>query len=144
MGVFDGKGMVIQGLRFLAPEEALDTLQHGVLLVDLRSDELAEMKAFQVPESVHIPHRELPEFLTNLPSGRPLLLADSAGVFTKDAAHFLLEQGFREVACLNGGMLEWDQEGFPVVTDPEALLHGECACVMRSKKDRTPTHPVQQ
>ncbi|MBK9794893.1 MAG: hypothetical protein IPP58_00055 [Holophagaceae bacterium] len=59
MGPFDGKGMVIQGLRFLAPKEALDTLQAGALLVDLRSDELVEMKAFRVPETIHIPHGEL-------------------------------------------------------------------------------------
>jgi hypothetical protein len=38
------------------------------------------------------------------------------------------------VACLNGGMLLWDQEGLPVVTDAAALLHGECPCVLRPRK----------
>ena len=138
MGAFDGKGMVVQGLRFLSPKEALDSLQDGALLVDLRTDELVEMKAFRVPEAIHIPHRELPDFFSELPSNRPLLLADTSGVFTKEAAHLLLDHGFREVACLNGGMLAWDQEGLPLDTDPEAILHGECACVMISRKKRRP------
>ena len=31
------------------------------------------------------------------------------------------------MACLNGSMIAWDQEGFLVLTDPDALLHGDCA-----------------
>ena len=138
MGAFDGRGMVIQGLRFLGPKEALSALQDGALLVDLRTDDLVETKAFRVPEAIHLPHQELPGLLSELPVNRPLLLADTSGVFTKEAAHLLLEHGFSDVACLNGGMLAWDQEGLPLVTDPEAILHGECACVMTSRKKRRP------
>lgn len=137
MGAFAGRGMVIQGLRFLSPREALAALQDGALLVDLRSDELVEMKAFHVTEALHVPHRELLDQVQRLPADRPLLLADSSGVFTKDAAHFLVDHGFQEVACLNGGMLAWEQEGLPLDSDPAALLQGECACVMRSRKQRT-------
>ena len=136
MGIFDGRGMVIQGLRFLAPKEALEVLVQGVVLVDLRLDELAEMKAFKVPETIRIPHEELSGLLTELPADRPLLLADSAGVYTKEAAHLLLDHGFTQVACLNGGMLLWDQEGLPVVTDAAALLYGPCPCVLRPRKGR--------
>ena len=114
MGAFDGMGMVIQGLRFLGPKEALASLQEGAVLLDLRTDDLVEMKAFRVPEAIHIPHRELPDLVSELPTLRPLILADTAGVFTKDAAHLLLDLGFSDVACLNGGMLAWDQEGLPL------------------------------
>lgn len=136
MDAFEGKGMVIQGLRFLGPREALQVLGQGAVLLDLRSDELIEMKAFQVPAQIHVPHRDLETHCGDLPVDRPLVLADSSGVFTKAAARFLLQHGFQDVACLNGGMLAWDQEGLPVVTDPEVLLHGECACVMRSRKEK--------
>ncbi|MBK9797520.1 MAG: rhodanese-like domain-containing protein [Holophagaceae bacterium] len=71
------------------------------------------MKAFRVPETIHIPLRRATRLLSELPTNRPLLLADTSGVFTKDAAHTLLDHGFSEVACLNGGMLAWDQEGLP-------------------------------
>lgn len=136
MDAFEGKGMVIQGLRFLSPREAFQVLGQGAVLLDLRSDELMEMKAFEVPATIHVVHRDLASHCASLPLDRPLILADSSGVFTKAAAQFLLEHGFPQVACLNGGMLAWDQEGLPVVTDPGAILHGECACVMKSRRGR--------
>lgn len=128
--------MIIQGLWFLAPQEALDALRQGALLIDLRSDELVEMKAFAVPESLHLPHTVLVQHAGELPKDRFVILADTAGVYTKGAAMALRALGFEQVACLNGGMIAWDQEGFPVSTDADALLHGDCACVMRSRKDR--------
>lgn len=129
-------GMVIQGLLFLAPQEALAVLQQGAVLVDLRSDDLVEMKAFAVPEVIHLPWALFGEHAMELPQDRLLVLADSSGVYTKGAAATLKSLGFEKLACLNGGMLAWDQADMPLVTDPEALLHGECACVMRSRKDR--------
>jgi rhodanese-related sulfurtransferase len=136
MDAFAGRGMVIQGLRFLSPREALPLLEAGAVLVDLRPDELFEMKAFTVPACIHIPHHAFPDLMAKLPADRPLLVADAAGVYTKEAAHLLLARGFTQVACLNGGLLAWDQEGLPVTTDPEAMLYGECACVMKSRKGR--------
>ena len=129
-------GMVVQGLWFLAPREALQELLRGALLVDLRIDALVEMKAFQVPDWVHIPHRELQEQASVLPKGRLLVLADASGVYLREAARVLIAMGFEQVACLNGGMLHWDQDGLPVGTDPDNLLHGPCPCSLRPGKGR--------
>jgi rhodanese-related sulfurtransferase len=136
MTIPGGKGMLIQGLWFLSPQEVLDALQRSALLIDLRSDELFEMKAFGVPECIHLPLSILADHAGELPRDRLLILADTAGVYTKGAARMLEDLGFGQIACLNGGMVAWDQEGFPVSTDHDALLHGGCACVMRSRKDR--------
>jgi rhodanese-related sulfurtransferase len=127
-------GMLIQGLWFLTPLETLEALRQGALLVDLRTDDLVEMKAFSVPDVVHLPHAAFADHAAELPKNRLLILADSSGVYTKRAAATLQAIGFTQIACLNGGMLAWDQADMPLVTDPEALLHGECACVMRSRK----------
>lgn len=105
---FEGRGHDYGGLRVLDPREALEALREGALLVDLRADNLVEMKAFQAPDIRHIPHRELEAL------------------------------GFTDLACLGGGLLAWDQAGLPLATDPEAQLHGECACVMTSPKRRRP------
>ena len=129
-----GRGMVIQRLRFLAPQEALEAVGEGAVLVDLRSEDLVAMKRFPVAKVLHLPHTTLAEHLQELPRDRPLLLADTSGVFIRPAAALLTAHGFTEVLCLNGGMLAWDQAGLPVVTDPEALLQGECACVMKNRK----------
>lgn len=129
-------GTLVNGLRFVTPREAQDVVAQGALLVDLRADELVEMKEFGVPEWIHIPHPELAGRLDEVPRDRPLLLTDTSGVYLRAAAQVLRDQGFERILGLNGGMLAWDQEGFPVRTDADSLLHGECACVMMSRKER--------
>ncbi|HNX31828.1 MAG TPA: hypothetical protein PKM35_09485 [Holophaga sp.] len=124
----------IPGLRFLSPREAYEELQAGAALVDLRSDELAEMKSFAVPAVFHIPHRSLETCISELPKDRLLILADSSGVYTKAAARLLLSNGFALVACLDGGMLSWDEAKMPLKVDPDSMMYGECSCVMRSQK----------
>ena len=130
-------GMHIHGLWFLSPREALQLLQEGALLVDLRIDELLEMKAFSVPEQVHLAFPINADQARDLPKDKWLILADSSGVYTKNAAAALLALGFERIACLNGGMLAWDQEGMPLSTDPAALLSGACPCVLRPRKGRS-------
>ncbi|WP_306601220.1 rhodanese-like domain-containing protein [Geothrix sp. 21YS21S-2] len=126
-------GRVIQGLRFLAPGEALEALRRGALLVDLRMDELVAMKAFDVPEQIHICHSDLAGHLAGIPRDRLLILADSSGVYTKAAAATLRAAGIERIACLNGGMLAWDDAGLPLATDPAALLYGACPCVLKPR-----------
>ena len=129
-------GLVVNGLRFLAPREAFEVLQEGALLVDLRIDALVEMKAFQVPNWIHIPHRELREQSANLPKDRLLVLADASGVYLRESAEILKSIGFEQVVGLNGGMLHWDDAGLPVGTDPDNLLHGPCPCTLKPGKAR--------
>ena len=128
----------VPGLRILAPQEAYAALVAGAVLVDLRSDDLVEMKAFSVPCICHIPHRSLATCLSELPKDKALILADTSGVYTKTAAKLLLENGFTQVACLDGGMLAWDEAKLPLEMDPDSMMYGECSCVMKSKKSKTP------
>lgn len=138
MTTLESKNAPVPGLRFLTPGDALALCGQGAVLVDLRSDDLVEMKAFDVPSIFHIPHRALATCLSELPKDRLLVLADSSGVYTKEAARTLLETGFTQVACLDGGMLAWDDAKLPLVADPEAMMYGECSCVMKSKKSAQP------
>lgn len=130
----------VEGLRFLAPHAAFEQLQNGAALVDLRSDDLVEMKGFAVPCLYHIPHRQLSTCLSELPKERLLILADSSGVYTKAAARLLFENGFTQVACLDGGMLAWDEAKLPLDMDPDAMMYGECSCVMKSRKAKLPVN----
>jgi arsenate reductase len=138
MNPLEEKNASIPGLRFLSPQEAFDSLTKGAVLLDLRSDDLVEMKAFAVPEVFHIPHRSLATCLSELPKDKLLILADTSGVYTKTAAKLLLENGFPRVASLDGGMLAWDEAKLPLDMDPDSMMYGECACVMKSRKSKTP------
>ena len=134
----DPAGSHIQGLHFLSPREAYASLTNGAALVDLRSDELVEMKAFAVPTIFHIPHRSLATCLSELPKDTFLILADTSGVYTNTAAKLLIENGFTQLACLDGGMLAWDDAKMPLDMDPAAMMYGECSCVMKARKAKTP------
>ena len=134
----DPAGSHIQGLRFLSPQEAYDSLKDCAALVDLRSDDLVEMKAFAVPIVFHIPHRSLATCLSELPKDKFLILADTSGVYTNTAAKLLFENGFTQIACLDGGMLAWDDAKMPFDMDPDAMMYGECSCVMKARKSKTP------
>ena len=129
-------GLVVNGLRFLAPRDAFEVLREGALLVDLRIDVLVDMKAFQVPYWIHIPHRDLREGAAQLPKDRLLVLADASGVYLRESAEVLKSMGFEQIACLNGGMLHWDDAGLPVGTDPDNLLNGPCPCQLKPGKGR--------
>jgi rhodanese-related sulfurtransferase len=129
-------GLVVDGIRFLAPREALEACAQGALLVDLRIEELVDMKAFQVPEWVNIPHRQLRGQAGALPKDRLLVLADASGVYVREAAAVLASLGYEQVAGLNGGMLHWDQANLPVGTDPGNLLYGPCPCALKPAKGR--------
>ena len=137
-------GMVVQGHWFLSPRDALQVLQEGALLVDLRIDELFEMKSFSVPSQARLAYPVRADQAAQLPRDRLLILADSSGVYTKGAAAALQALGFDQIACLNGGMVAWDQEGMPLLTDPATLLNGGCPCVLRPGKHRSLLPPSQE
>jgi arsenate reductase len=138
MGLLEEKNAQVPGLRFLSPQEAFEVLRQGAVLVDLRSDDLVEMKAFAVPCVLHIPHRSLVSCLSEVPKDRLVVLADTSGVYTKTAAKLLFENGYTQVACLDGGMLAWDDARLPLDMDPDSMMYGECACVMKSRKSKLP------
>lgn len=128
----------VPGLRFLSPREACDELQAGACLVDLRTDELVEMRAFAVRNIYHIPQPFLSANHSELPKDRLLVLADTSGVYTKEAARLLLANGFTRIACLDGGMIAWEEAGMPLASDPDAELIGASPQATITPKSRRP------
>lgn len=128
----------VPGLRFLSPREAWEKFQEGACLVDLRTDELVEMRAFAVPAVYHIPHRFLPMNLVELPKDKLLVLADTSGVYTREAARLLFANGFTQVACLDGGMIAWEDARLPLASDPDSELIGTSPREAATPKSKRP------
>ena len=83
---------------------------------------------------IYIPRSEFEEQLIKIPKDKPVILADNVGVAGKEIALFLLEQGYTQVACLNGGIIDWTRDNMPLKTDRSYILTGQCACQLRPKK----------
>ncbi len=137
-GFFAGQGMRINGVTHLSPREALAAIQRGALLVDIREEYELGMKTFAVPEVVFLANSTFEETFAQLPTGRPLIVADSVGLRSREAVVFLQQHGYTDVASLNGGILDWDGAGLPVRVGN--LWTGQCACQLKPRRrgpDRT-------
>jgi rhodanese-related sulfurtransferase len=128
---FGNKGLFIAGMTHLSGNEALETAINGGLFIDLRAQIETDYKKFDVPEVLYLPAPELMSRLAELPKDRPLIIADSVGLRSREAVRFLMDQGFTNVANLNGGILDWEHDGMPIKIDNSKKLSGSCTCRLR-------------
>jgi len=88
-------------------------LADGATVLDVRTPD--EYEQGHVPGAVHIPLQELPDRLTDVPAGDPLLVICQAGGRSQMACELLADEG-RSVANVSGGTGRWVESGRPVVT----------------------------
>ena len=88
----------------------------GALLVDVRErDELVQVLP---TDALLIPMSELTARLDELPTDRPLMFICHSGVRSGRVAAFLLQQGYADVANVEGGMLAWRAARLPTRSGP--------------------------
>jgi rhodanese-related sulfurtransferase len=92
----------------------LEELPERVQILDVR--EMAEFigPLGHIEGAVLIPLGELAGRLDELRRDRPIVAVCRAGSRSAQATAILQQAGFAEVANLNGGMLRWRAEGYPV------------------------------
>jgi rhodanese-related sulfurtransferase len=128
---FGNKGLHISGMTHLSGREALEIAVNGGLFIDLRDSIESDYKKFDVPEVRYIPTEELEARLSDIPRDRPVIVADSVGLRSKDAVRLLMSKGWDNVANLNGGILDWEHDGLPLKVDDSKKLSGSCTCRLR-------------
>lgn len=77
----------------------------AVVMLDVR--EPAEVERAAIAASVHVPMREVPSRVGELPKDKPIVVFCHAGARSLRVAHFLVEQGFGQVFNLEGGIDAW-------------------------------------
>jgi rhodanese-related sulfurtransferase len=93
-----------------------DPLPGDVAVLDVR--EPYEWVAGHVPAAVHIPLRELPGRIDDVPSGHVLVVCH-VGSRSARATAFLLQQGV-DAVNLGGGMAAWAAASRPMVSETGA------------------------
>ena len=48
----------------------------------------------------------------------------------------LLNRGFPSVSNLAGGMVEWEKDGMPLLTNKSEQFSGSCACQLRARETK--------
>jgi len=101
----------------ISAEELAARIRAGapLLLVDVRED--WEREFAQIPGSVHIPMRSVPERLADFaaPAGSQIVIYCHAGVRSMMVAGFLEQNGVPSVASLAGGIDAWSTSVDPMV-----------------------------
>lgn len=97
------------GIQPAAAKQMMDTLD--VFILDVR--EKNEHDAGRIPRAVHIPIRELPKRMGELPKGKPIIIYCGIGHRGAMALVFLRGQGYN-VKSILGGFKAWNDAKFPM------------------------------
>jgi len=119
------------------PREAFRHCQEGSVILDVRPEVLCLYKGFDVPQVLYCPSQEIILYLDRLPTDKELIVADSSGIQAREVIHLLLDHGFKQIAGLAGGMVEWERDGMPLLTDNQARLSGSCMCQLKFRNKRS-------
>lgn len=90
-----------------------DADQH-LCIIDVREEN--EWQEQHIPDALHIPKDVLAEKIAaKVPDlQHPIYLHCRGGVRSMHAAHALLAMGYKEVYSVDGGIVAWEQAGYPV------------------------------
>ncbi|WP_340537867.1 rhodanese-like domain-containing protein [Nocardioides sp. GXZ039] len=93
-----------------------DPLPEGLAVLDVR--EQVEWDHGHIDGAVHVPLGELPQRLADVPDGQTLVVC-KAGGRSAQVTGWLAAQGY-DVVNLDGGMLDWEAAGRPMVSVGDA------------------------
>jgi rhodanese-related sulfurtransferase len=93
---------------------AAQMLREGVLLLDVRED--VEVATCRIEGSRHIPMRQIPENLAELPRDRPMLVLCHHGGRSMRVTQFLRANGFGQAINVAGGIDAWAVQLDPAMT----------------------------
>ncbi len=132
--LFKDLGIMHKGILSLSPRETLQLLQQGAFLLDMRITDYSDYKAFDAGNVLSMLPENFEERIKTLDPEGFYILADSSGIHSQHYAGKMLGFGFRHVASLSGGFVEWERDGLPVSVDINERLSGSCACQLKPRE----------
>ncbi len=92
---------------------AVQLLREGALLLDVR--EPSEVALCALANSQHIPMRQIPENLGNIPKERLILVLCHVGARSLRVTQFLRANGYPQVSNIAGGIDAWARQIDPAL-----------------------------
>ena len=132
--LFEKRGMLIKGVRHISPKEAFDLCGKGALMIDVREDYLNTFKTFNVPLLMRIPFSELKTRWNELSIENQLIFVDSVGLYSHEAVDFMIEKGFKCIANMAGGIIDWEKDDLPMKINIRERLTGSCMCQLKPRE----------
>jgi len=119
------------GVQNFTAAQALQMCLAGAVMIDVREDYLNSYKKFGVPVFFEIPLPILEQHIADFNHEDIYIFADSAGIRSKEAVLIMQNAGFSNIYNLAGGLVDWERQNLPLVTDITEMLSGSCACQLK-------------
>ena len=108
-----GSSMTNAPIPTVALDGVPDPLPGGLHVLDVRED--VEWRHGHIEGATHIPLHQVPARVSELPDGQTLVVCKVGGRSAQAVAY--LQQRGLDVVNLDGGMLEWEAAGRPMVSE---------------------------
>ena len=128
-------GFTSHGVQNLTPKGSFELCRNGAIIVDVRESYLNNFKIFNVGNVIYLPYSELIGSFSDLPRDKILVFADSVGLRSRESVLFIKEQGYENAFNMAGGIVDWERDGLPLITDINYRLSGSCMCQLRAREN---------
>jgi rhodanese-related sulfurtransferase len=116
------QAFTLTGVNHIGTMQAADAIANSnALLVDVREEEELEIIKFDSTEIIHLPMSIIAERFSELPKDRPLIIACNNGVRSVKAVNLLNHQGYTNALNLDGGVIQWNRDGLPLLVREDIL-----------------------
>lgn len=107
-----------QGTRVpeINAQQAYEKYQQGAFILDVRQPE--EWNEGHIPNATLIPLDQLAQRVNEVPRDREIVVVCRSGNRSREGTRILLENGFKQVSSMAGGVIDWTAKGFPLVQGP--------------------------
>jgi len=97
-------------------QQAYEKYQEGVFILDVRQPE--EWNEGHIPNATLIPLDQLAQRVNELPRDREIVVVCRSGNRSREGTLILLENGFKQISSMAGGVTDWSAKGYPLVQGP--------------------------
>lgn len=95
-------------------DKAYELRQEGIFVLDVREDH--EWETVHIPGATLIPLGELENRLNEIPNDEDILVVCRSGNRSTAARDILMNSGFKNVTSMAGGMIDWVNRSYEVVS----------------------------
>ena len=104
----------MNGIPSIPVDQVPSPLPEGVRLIDVR--EPVEWAHGRAPEAQHVPMSEFVDRIDEIPADEKLLVMCKVGGRSAQVVAYLVQNGY-DAVNIEGGMLDWEAAGRPMVAD---------------------------
>ena len=117
----------IEGVKHIAPSDAMHALMNNeAVLIDVREVDEVKFESIPLDNVLNHPMSVIMDRLAFIAKGQNIIVGCPGGVRSTKVTNLLNQQGYPNVANLDGGFTIWKAQGFPF--DSNLSFSSGCGC----------------